>query len=182
MARVRTSAPRAMSGMSPVRGEGSGAPGSCSPWFEHALQVRGRPHRHATVLRHLEAAAVLCDGAAKLVDEAPGGWSPKSGAAAWKGVDLAVDDARFPEQLSQRQHAARPGRPSGAGRLHARGGPGAWSGCRPRQGARTRSACRIPTSLRHRFSTPPSLLLGNHMVTSPAAIEPETSPSINHCR
>jgi hypothetical protein len=84
-------------------------------------------------------AAVLCDDAAKLIDEAPGGWSPKSGAAAWRGVDLAVDDERFPEQLSQRQHVARPGRPGGTGRLHARGGPGAWSGCRARQGARTRS-------------------------------------------
>jgi hypothetical protein len=45
-------------------------------------------------------AAVLCDGAAKLIGEAPGGWSPKSGAAAWRGVDLAVDDESNPDVVA----------------------------------------------------------------------------------
>lgn len=57
-------------------------------------------------------------------------------------------------------HGWRPG-PQHPGRgTSLRGRTCRSRGTREVAGARTRSACRIPTSLRHRFSTPPSLLLG----------------------
>jgi hypothetical protein len=124
-------------------------------------------------------AAVLCDGAAKLVDEAPGGWSPKSGAAAWKGSTLlwttsaslngyhnasTPPDPDVPAELAGFMLAADPvlGQAAELARVLVRA-----------QRVESQRRCGIDSR------RPRVCFSVNHMVTSPAAIEPETSPSIN---
>jgi hypothetical protein len=95
-------------------------------------RTRGGPSHHGP-------AAVLWGGCcqahrrgARLTTVRRGGAAASQGGRSWHGR-RAVS-----EQLPQRQHAARPGRPSRPRRLHARRRPGPCSGGRARQGARPR--------------------------------------------